>query len=314
LRLGHRHLLDKLTTEDPNIPGRPQVESARWEGATLKVQTSATWVDNDGRRHQLVRRGERLFKDLDSRYREVLDPDLFDVTEELGAAKLDLLVRSTETKIAWAVPSTSEAQIAAEGTDWSVIGSARIDPMTAALGAPLSRGVWELAGKCSLPHAAQQRLMRSSRLEPAIRVDAAGSAAVYARPDGVVILDFDQTELALTRLLRPSGTVTRRGDVVRIPLSGLTVAEPTILKTTVEIDGRPRSDQFRAVIAHSVRRLIRSSARPEHWERTAATIHADAAGSYVEFIAPADTALRVRIGDMHPHARGTYRLVPVRRA
>lgn len=310
LRKGYAHLLERLTIDDPILPAHAWIDSATWsDDGFLDVRASARWNDADGRGLRLRRENGRFVKDLDARYRNVVDPDLLDVTGEIGAARMGLLIRSVDTRLAWMVPSESASWIAPAGTDWGVRGEGRIDPVSGAFGAPLERGVWELGARCSLAEVHHVRLARSHSLTPAIRFDQSGVAAVYARPDGVVVLDFDQTGSPLTQLIRPTGRVARVGDRLRIGVAGLPVEQDRRVETMIEIDEDGALQRVRPLPRRMMQRLLRTgSGSSSRWTRRPAVLVIERGRAYVELAAPRAAAAHVRLGDRVPGAPAVHRL------
>ncbi|SJN30477.1 Glycosyl transferase, group 2 family protein [Microbacterium esteraromaticum] len=309
LRRGYRHLLERLTVDDPNIPGRPRITEVKWEQGAFRLKTMADWTDANGNSYRLRRQGDRLFRDIDPRYGDVVGSHLLDMTDEIRASSLSLLVRSVRTKVAWAVPSESVPWLAKTGVDWGVRGHATVDPVSAAMGQPLERSVWELGARCALPGSSQYRLARSQTLRPAVHVDADGAMAVYARQDGVVILDFDQTESTLVRLLQPVGAPTRDGTTLRIELSGLTADVDTRISTRVDIDPRSTVHRAAALLGSLLRRPRNAHTTDRSgWRTIDAVLHVESGRGFLEFEAAPRASMRIRLGERVPGSRGVYGL------
>lgn len=302
LRKGLPHLLERMTQDDPNIPGRPVITQARWDAGVLSLTAGCDWADNDGRQHRLIRQGDRLLKDLDPRYLEVVDAELLDMTDEIRAARLQLLVRSVDTKIAWTVPSTSETWIRPGSTSWGVRGTALVDPSIAALGAPLSGGVWEIGARCTMPGSTQHRLTRAQSLEPAIHIAADGRpSAVYAKPDGVVVLDQDQKARPLTHLVRAATTMTRTGNLCRVEVFGLPTGHDATISTHLDVDPRSLLTRAARIPRRLAQRVLRQKAgTPRPWRPLDATIVVEAGRAFLEFRSEPDQVLGIRIGERVP--------------
>lgn len=313
LRRGYAHLLERLTVDDPNIPGRSTITRARWEDGVLHVTAKADWVGNDGRRHRFDVGEDRFFKALDPRYCAEFDRDLLDMTDDLRSATVDIGVRSVTSRITWMAESRSEAWLDAQvaGARWGVDAEARLDPDTAALGRPLARGVWELNGRCTLAGMSNHLLARSPALQPALHIDQSGIAAVYARQDGVVVLDFDQTETPVSHLTVASEVRFRQGAVV-MEVSGVPTNHNAVIPTTVDVDRRPLLARLRATARGLISGRRRTAGKDRPWESVPATLHVSGGSALLEFHLPRRSPVTVRLGHRVPGGPRHYRLAPSR--
>lgn len=303
LRRGYRHLLERLTVDDPNIPGAARITDAQWDGAVLRLTTRADWEDSTGRRHRLVERDGRIVKDLPKPYHDALPADLFDVTDDIHQATVEIGLRSEASRVTWMASSTTELHTAV--TDgvvrWHLTGTATVDPATDAMGRPLERGVWLLNGRCALAGTVQHRIIRRSHIPPAIRFDTDGVIAVFSRKDGVVALDFDQTESPLTRLVRPTGRARRVGTVTSIEVTGLPVdGDRREFATTLDIDTESLARRVRRVPRRVLHRLRRRDPGPRGWRTVPARLVVGDGGASIEIELPTTDAFLVRIGGRVP--------------
>lgn len=308
LRKGYRHLLERLTVDDPNIPGETVARSMRWDDdGALLVDLDARWVDSTGRRHRIRAVGDRAIKDLPAEYDGEFDPGLLDVTDDLTTAAAEAGIRDKRTRITWMVPTVSESWLRINGpkVDFGVRASARIDPRTAAFGRPLSRGTWELNGRTSLAGVVQQRMTRG-RLTPAIRIDEDGVAAAFARPNDLLVIDFDQSERRLTDLVQPDGRAVHRHGRLEIGLAGVPTSYDCVIDTRVSINTNPLGWRIlRAMRRRADRMLRRKGAERSAWKTVPATIRISQGRALLEVDSPRDTAL-IRLGSLVPAAAGTY--------
>lgn len=314
LRRGYAHLLERLTVDDPNIPGRPEITGAEWHDGVLKVTARGDWIDNGGRRHRFTIRDGRFIKNLDPRYRDEFDDELLDMTDDLAEASLSIGVRSTDSRITWMAESSSTTWLDPDPSEpqWGVDAEARIDPRTAAMGNPLSRGVWELNGRCKLAGTVNHLLARSTALRPAILLDE-GVAAVYARRDGVVVLDFDQTETPLTHLVRAVG-VRSSGDRIIVDVVGVPTDGDVVIPTSIDMDTRPIRGLLRTAALRTTRSLLRrKAAKPYLWERRPATLRIVGGRATIEFDRPS-APVSFAIGQRVPGGSQVYRFSSARGA
>jgi glycosyltransferase involved in cell wall biosynthesis len=302
LGAGERELLEDLGRHDPDIPGRVRVTDARWVDGRLALAGVAEWERSDGARHRLRRQGDRLLKVLPTAYDEFSPLESRDVTAQIDGAVAEFGLRSRETRVTWMLPSVCRVQVTGDGDDVSF--SARVegvlDPSAAVFGAPLEPGVWELNGRCTLDGAIQQKRVHSTAAATATVVgDELRLAHADAGGSLVVALGADGGRVAPRHLL-PEGTVTgettggmRR---VRVPLGRLSVTDPGVVRTEVQIapGRRPLGERLR---------------RTDPFRPVAAAIVGAGDGAWLEVdLDPADHRVRLRLGDLEPDAPAWWTL------
>jgi len=309
LRAGDQHTLLQLTIDDPNIPAAPRVTGARWNGPLLEVEVEASWVDSAGRRFRWTERDGRIVKDLPPRYDGLFASELLDVTDDIEAATIEVGVRSQTSRVTWMAPSRSDAWWNATGgtVDFGVRGVGTIDPDTLVFGKPLERGEWELNARAELGGVVQHRML-PGRIRPAVRVDERGSAAVYTRRDGKVVLDFDQARTALSALVVPTGRAVRAGSAIRIPVTGVVSECDWSGATTLEVNTDPVLHRAARVPVRAVRRLLRRPARTRGWRSVAAVLEVVDGSAHLVVPLPPRRAAAVRIGGRVPDTPTTFLL------
>lgn len=306
LRKGYRHLLERLTVDDPNIPGTARITGANWESGILRLTTSALWEDPEGRRHRLRHEDGRFLKDLPDAYREEFPDEMFDVTDEIRQASVEVGLRSEASRITWMADSSWELDATAGdgGVVWGLTGTASIDPATGALGRPLDRGVWALNGRCSLAGTTQHRIIRQSEhLAPAIHFDEAGMVAVYSRANDTVVLDFDQTGAPVTALVRFAGGVGATGSITSLQITGIPATEDRAFATQLDINTEPLSLRFRRVPRRLLDRLRRRDPGPRGWRTVPATLRIASGRATIEVDLPDEGPFLARIGERVPGGR-----------
>lgn len=301
LRAGDPVTLLQLTIDDPNIPAVPRLTGARWVDGQLVVDVEASWVDSTKRRFRWTVRDGRIVKDLPARYDGLFDPDLLDVTDDVEKATIEVGLRSRKTRVTWMAPSTSEAWWSADGgaVDFGVRGAGTIDPQTVVFGKPLERDEWELNARATLDGVTQHRML-PGRITPAIRLDEQGSAAVYTRRDGKVVLDFDQKGAPLSALVTATGTATRSGSVTRIPVTGVDAQGEWTGSTTVEVNTDPVARRAARVVQRAVRRLLRRPVGGRGWRKMPARLEVSGSVAHLVLELPSDAPAGVRIGGRVP--------------
>jgi glycosyltransferase involved in cell wall biosynthesis len=295
LRKGDRTGLERLITATPIVPAAPRAIAASFVDGLIAVELETRWADAAGRgpRHRM--RDGRVVVDLPRRLASAFDPLELDVTDDIRSATVEIGVRSQSSRVCWMVPSDSQVRWHDEGRtpDFTVDATARIDPATAAMGRPLTRGVWHLTARATYSTAVHHRMVRG-RVTPAIHLDAHGSAAVYTRSDGYVVLDHDQTGASLSALVQVTGAVRRDGARVVLDVTGLPVVESWSGATKVEVD----VDGSRRVGAR--------------WSPLAAELRVEGDRGQLILQLPTDSPVRVRIGQHRPDAASAFVLDPER--
>lgn len=311
LRAGDRKLLERLIGADPVIPAAPHATGARFVDGVVELDVETVWADGTGRRHRHRIADGRVVKDLPRAFDGVFAPELVDVTEDIRTATVEIGVRSQRSRICWMVPTDARLTWQREGRspDFAVRAAARIDRRTAAMGKPLDRGIWHFTARATLGTAVHHRMIRGD-LVPVIELDEHGSAAVYARPDGHVVLDHDQTGMPLSALVQATGEVRREGSRTVIAVTGLPATTEWTGPTKVELDAS-------------------GSAKPrDRWPAVAGELRVTGDRQELLLDLPGDAPVRVRVGQQRPAGpsefvldpgRGTMepvrdRLAPLRRA
>lgn len=310
LRKGYRHLLERLTVDDPNIPGIAGISAVRWESGVLKLSTTATWQDSRGRRHPLVEREGRFLKQLPAVYHEEFDPELFDMTDDLRAATVEVGMRSHTSRVTWM--ATSSSSLHTETVDgqlrWHLTGDATVDPANAAMGRPLERGLWALNGRCTLAGTVQHRMLRQGLLEPAIHVDDAGVVAVYARENQMVVMDFDQSATPVTHLVTFGDSLQRSGRTISLAVTGIPVDVECRIPTTIDVNTESVLRRLRRTPRRIVDRTRRRDPGPRGWRTIPATLRISGGHASVELDAPETGSFLVRIGQRVPGSTAVLRV------
>lgn len=303
LQAGERDLLEELDRHDPVIPGRVDVTGARWVHGRLELTGTAQWEHRGGERHRLHRRGDRVIKALPAKYDSALPVEMRDVTAEIASAVVEFGVRSQESRLTWMLPSTSRVQIAGDGADvrFSAAAEGMLDPDTAVFGRPLEPGVWEVNGRCTLGGAIQQKRVRTT-------VPATGTVVgdelrlAYSDSEGFLTIALGADRGRAPRHLLPerTGTTETHGDarVVRVPLRGVTVAQPGAVETEVQV-------------APHRRRVAERLRRTDPFQPAPARIvgESDAVALEVD-LGSRSGRVRLRLGDLERRAPAWWTVVP----
>jgi len=154
LATGEQALLEKVCSEDTAPALRASAQSLRWEAGALTIRARVDWRGKGGTKHTMVRDGDRLLKILPDEINEAVPVEARDVTDEVAATELKLLVHSRRSQVAWALDSTHAIALD-DGPDGTVTMSgtveAALEPATAAMGRPLETGtVWDVGVQSDL--------------------------------------------------------------------------------------------------------------------------------------------------------------------
>lgn len=308
LRRNHPHALERLTMDAPNIPGLADATSVYWDKTgDLLVTARGRWVDSTGRVHRLVRHNDRIVKDLPEPYGALFATDDIDVTDEINHADVTIGVRSVRSRVSWMAHTEATVRILGDDeVSFSVDASARVSLSQGALGSPLSQGVWELTGRCTLAGVVQHRPLRG-RVTPAISITDGVPSAAYAVPSGTVVLDIGQTRDPLPRLLAPTGDVEYRGAAgpTRIRLTSID-AEDSRIPTKVDVNVETPLERARRLPTRIIRRAFRQDPGPRGWHRIDATLSVGRDGTWLE--AELQEGALIRLGERVPQTPDVYQL------
>jgi hypothetical protein len=173
------------------------------------------------------------------------------------------------------------------------------------MGKPLSRGVWHFTARGTLGGTTQHKMIPGD-VVPAVVLDDQGSGAVYTRPDGKVVLDFDQAGQALSALVQPTGTARREGDRTVIDITGLPAAADWSGATKVEINPDGTGKRAARSLLRSGQLLLGRAQRTDGWYKAAATIEVRGDRQELILTRPTAGAIRVRIGSRVPGVKSTF--------
>lgn len=164
LREGAFEDLVRLAEAERGITIRPTVEGLRWDADTLIVKVSADFVYHDGEPVIFRRDGDRIRWELPATLTSAVPKSVLDVTETLGRATLDVLVRHRESGADFFVPTT----FSATGDDGDTVtvtlaGEARLHIPTGRQGRPFELGIWDLAARIDVCGWAVERRLGALR-------------------------------------------------------------------------------------------------------------------------------------------------------
>ncbi|MEV2212580.1 glycosyltransferase [Streptomyces sp. NPDC050997] len=286
--------------------------SLAWENGTLNIGFSAEY-EVDGAPMTFRRDGDRdlLGLPLSEKALEALVAQGVTLDAPVDDSDVDLVVRHREDATQYYLPLGSEPHRLDTGSDsfrWRITGRAVLDPETAAAGAPLTKGIWDLHLRIKSCGWSKETRLGAVRGED---VEAGRLAALTGEPRRLVLpywtdgpgnlsLDVDQHTGKLEReavaLMNPAAAVVD-GATVRLPLPLHVTADtsdPVLLRferknvgkfpADAVVDGRtvsaPLPLEKLTVNRWAVRIGVPSPARGgAHWTRLPIDVVVDADGT-----------------------------------
>lgn len=229
LRAERPDLLRQLYAADRTIVARTEATEIAWDGACVRIAARGRWNHRDGGPLPLLRRGDRVVRDLPSPLADVLPPELTDVTDDLASFALHLGVRSRDARVTWQLSAVPEPRFEPIGDGRVTIvadATTVLDLATGAGGGPLAAPVWDFYAETRWIGHTRAGGLRSRIRARAALLDGRG-AVVYANVTGNLSLDTAQRLRNVVKDGAPafqelSGTAA----AFSVPLPGLHVHGP----------------------------------------------------------------------------------------
>ncbi|MEV8024423.1 glycosyltransferase [Microbacterium sp. NPDC080220] len=221
LHAGRQDLIETVCALDAAVPGWGSADAVQWRDGVLHVEGVVEWADSSGRRPALRRMGSRIVKDLPQEVLDAVSSDAIDVTREIDAIELTAFGHSRQSRVAWALETTSEVSVEdrPDGTV-GIAGRMRfsIDPRRAAFGRPLDSGShWDIRLHTRFGSATTARAVKSA-IPASVSVADGHLHLVYPNDGGAATLIPDGQQEAVRRL-SPTAASLEGGDLV-ISLDG----------------------------------------------------------------------------------------------
>lgn len=242
LRHDRPDLLLELHRAYEGISMTTTVQRAEWVDGTLELATESRWQRTSPDGLGFVKVGDRVLMDLPSSIASAVPAEALDVTDRLERFGQTFGVRARAELITWQLPAETEVSFVEVGSSGAsgevpveveVVARSvvRLDPRTAAFGAPLAETVWDLT-----TIARWDALTRGSGLAypgaalPALVDGLAGVA--YATKGGKLAVDLGGSlrEVALDAQLRVPDSAARepgRSTSLKLGLGGVHVTGRT---------------------------------------------------------------------------------------
>jgi len=258
LRAGRLDALMALAAVESGIGLEVTTDALRWDDGVLVVKVGAEQVYAGGAPVTYARRDGLLYWELPPSIAdvpEIVAADL-EVTEQLRRCPFDVLVRSRRTNADFLMPTARDREEFDDGglrVRWCA--EARIDVTSAAAGAPLDAGVWDVSARVvNGGWDVERRLPVADAALPASRVVGASGRVVipYSTIYGNLSIDIDQTKHSLLPAVptvprQVRLRVDRRSAVLEIPLPAGAAAGTPVLPAELVLTrgGRRRTSAAR---------------------------------------------------------------------
>jgi hypothetical protein len=119
----------------------------QWEQGRLRLNLEARWGPKPSAPPMVRRTGAGVSLAVGADLARAVPPELFDVTEEVETSSLLIGIRDRNDHVTWPLPLTeqeSRFEPTADGAlSFLTRGTTHLDILAAALGAPISDGVWD---------------------------------------------------------------------------------------------------------------------------------------------------------------------------
>jgi poly(ribitol-phosphate) beta-N-acetylglucosaminyltransferase len=246
LRAGDLERLIALATVETAIKPAVRLEDLRWERGRLTVDVSGRLGHADGTPLGFPGDGERLYWDPPLDLGPEVTPQDRDVTSELESSAIEVFVRSRDERGDFSLPVESRAvrDEGGQAVTVSLVGKARLDPVTCAEGRPLGRETWDVLARVHTAGWAASARVGSDRsdtisttLPPAFVGDPVHVVIPFWTRAGNLTVDVDQSSKPLRRLVTPRDADARsEGAAV-----AFTLALPALLDSSA-----PRAAELHA--------------------------------------------------------------------
>ena len=146
LRAGDMEGLLDYVAVDGTVTTAPRLTAHRLAGSRLELVVETSLAGSAGP-VRFRREGERLRQLPTGPLDATVADAVLDVTEDLSAARVDVLLTERSTHAEWFLPTTATCEPVDDGEGALALrirATATLDPATALLGRPLTEGVWDL--------------------------------------------------------------------------------------------------------------------------------------------------------------------------
>jgi len=294
VRADRRQAVLELARRETTVVAKPATTSVAWTGGALAVTGTATWVHDDGTplafRRTSVDGAERLERPLPAGLADVQAAAL-DWSPAVASSTVHLLVRERHSRVSWRVPTTTTPRVVdVEGADGPVTTvvldwSAELDLGTAACGAALGDGLWDVVAEMSTGgFYSRYGLWADLRTLPAL-IEGRPVLA-YRNAGGRLSLDVGQVGRPLLSRARVNWDASRShgeddGSVAfRVPVGRVHAFGPAEIRGRLELEpvwaGRPG---WRSTVARHSPGWLR---RRVGWDRTAVRLVSDDDGVHLD--------------------------------
>ncbi len=239
LRAGDRERMLALAELDTGHRFERRSGGIRWQDGRLVVDVSATIVDGTGAPLPIEVVEGRVRRVVPQSLAAGVDPAVWDFTEDLENAFVEMVVRARETAVDWIVPATSRVWVEPGPDRLCLSMTAELDLATAAGGGPMEDDVWDVFFRLiGIGYAATRRVFLDPDTTPAGALLHGRGAVAFQTRNGDLAVDLSgqHRTVAGAATTSPADLTTGSGRS-RIALPGVHVAGETDLPATVRLGG-----------------------------------------------------------------------------
>ena len=237
LRAGDRERMLALGELDTGHRFQRDSGTVRWVDGRLVVEVRATIVDGTGAPLPVEVVDGRVRRVVPESLAAGVDPAVWDLTDDVENAFVELVVRDRETAVDWILPATHRVWVEPGPDRLSLSMTAEVDLATAAGGAPLGDAVWDMFFRLmGLGYAATRRVFLDPDTPAAGALVHGRGAVAFQTRNGDLVLDLSgrHRTVAGAATVTPADLTTGSGRS-RIALPGIHVAGGTELPATVRL-------------------------------------------------------------------------------
>jgi poly(ribitol-phosphate) beta-N-acetylglucosaminyltransferase len=255
VRLGDRVSLEQWVEWSGGISAAVELANVAWDGTRLRVDVRAHLELDDvplhfpsSGKHVYLPRPTDMDLQTDPRLREAAD-----VTKHLPMSGVVLLLRSRDYMEEWRISAANAMRVEPAGPDEVAVrwtATATFDPSTAAAGAPLRPGIWDVyirIDACGLRREHRLRSTTDTLIEvpvPAVLGTEATTVVPFLDPHGGLSIDVDQWVHSLAKEVIGRGVqppASDQGKTLRLSLQLLVLCEREVHAEVLLLPRRWRS-------------------------------------------------------------------------
>ncbi|WP_417235163.1 glycosyltransferase family 2 protein [Arthrobacter sp.] len=238
LRQGCFDALLELSAVDRGMRLDMHTTDVRWRNGSLEIRGNGTLVDREGVPVRFVRTADGgLRRDFPPGVLESVPEAVADVIGDLERTTPHIVIRDRTDNVDWFLPSRGNV-VSWDADGETAVGfdfTARLDPQSAAFGAPLPDAVWDVFARLpELGYTATHRL-KVEKVTHGAALHHGRQAIAYRTKPGYLALDLGSSVRTVVGTAQPhAADVVRRAATTDITLRRVHIAGPTRLDGHLE--------------------------------------------------------------------------------